>query len=42
MVDSSSTKMGSILAINKKKGTFTSQDEAWLKIISAQYAELLR
>ena len=33
MVDSSGTKVGCVLAINKRKGQFTRQDEAWLKVI---------
>jgi hypothetical protein len=41
MLDASSAKVGCVLAINKKKGVFSRHDEAWLKIMSAQYAQLL-
>lgn len=41
MVDSSGSKIGCILAVNKKRGAFTLEEDAWLKIMSAQYGEIL-
>jgi hypothetical protein len=43
MLDSSGCKVGCILAVNKKgtRGVFTPKDEAWLKVMSSQYGELV-
>jgi adenylate cyclase len=43
MLDSSGCKIGCILAVNKKgtRGVFTPKDEAWLKVMSSQYGEIV-